>query len=173
MKKNILLILFIGLLSTSNAQLSLVKAIGKHSHNAKIGFGTFLFYDIPVGQMNNSIVVELLDFAYFPQKNTDSNSVIGYASIKLGYKYSFSQESKTGFYLEPSAGYCRVVNSEGDGTFGDGIAVALEGGYSIEVGQRGNTINFGLKYESDMAGTNHTISSVSLRASYSFLAFRR
>ena len=57
--------------------------------------------------------------------------------------------------------------------YGDGVALALEAGYSLEVGQRGHEINFGLKYETDLAGANHTISSVGLRVSYQFNLFRK
>lgn len=50
----------------------------------------------------------------------------GYISVKLGYKYVFS-ETQAGFYLLPSAGHCRAVFvKEGeDATYGDGIAVHL------------------------------------------------
>ncbi len=119
-------------------------------------------------------MIELMDFIFFPQKDNDIHSVIGYISIKLGYKHIFSQETKTGFYIEPSLGYCRVVNSEGsEGTYKDGVAIAGEAGYTLEVGQRGNNLNFGLKYETDRAGTNHTVNSVGLRLSYSFHLFRK
>jgi hypothetical protein len=70
-----------------------------------------------------------MDFAFFPSKPI-RKVPIGYLSIKLGYKYVFS-ETKTGFYLEPSAGYCRVVfNDPSDWqtqtSYGDGVAAALE-----------------------------------------------
>ena len=55
----------------------------------------------------------------------------------------------------------------------DGVAAALEAGYSLEVGQRGHEINFGLKYEADIAGANHTISSLGFRVSYQFNLFRK
>ena len=149
--------------------------VGKNADNSKIGFGVFAYWDIPVNEIGNrSVMIELLDLAYFPQKNSDINSVIGYLSIKAGFRYIFSEESKTGFYVEPSVGYCRVVNSEGpNGTYGDGIAVAGEAGYSLEVGQQSNTLVFGLKFESDMAGKNTSVSSISLRFSYSFHLFRK
>jgi hypothetical protein len=149
--------------------------LGKSATNSKIGFGTFAYWDIPVNEIgNNSVMIELLDFAYFPQKNPDIDGLIGYASIKVGYRHIFSEESKTGFFIEPSAGYCRVGNTAGsDGTYGDGVALAGEVGYSLEVGQRANTLVFGLKYESDLAGANTTINAISLRFSYSFHLFRR
>ena len=65
------------------------------------------------------------------------------------------------------------VNSEGSKAYGDGIAAAMETGYSLEVGQRSNTLVFGLKYERDMAGANFTVSSLAFRFSYSFHLFRK
>jgi hypothetical protein len=171
MKKLFLFFLLIGVMSTSiHSQLAIAKVVGKNAKNYKTGFGTFVFWDIPLNDIGNrSIMIELLDFAYFPAKFEGHS--IGYASIKIGYKYIFSTESKTGFYIEPQIGYCRVAS--GDGTYGDGVGAAAEFGYSIEIGQRGNNLNFGLKYETDMAGTEHTISSVGFRVSYSFHMFRR
>ena len=149
--------------------------LGKNSSNSKIGFGTFVYWDFPVNQaQNNSAVIELMDFAYFPQKDDNIVSPIGYLSIKAGFKHIFSEESKTGFYVEPSVGYCRVVTSDDvNKNYGDGIAVAGEAGYSQEVGQRANTLVLGLKYESDMAGSDKKISAISLRLSYSFHLFRK
>jgi len=151
--------------------------IGKNSSNAKIGFGTFAFTQIPLNEVGNrNVVIEYLDFAFFPQKNEDLVSIIAYLSIKAGYKYIFSEESNTGFYVEPSVGYCRVVSSDDDINgkgYGDGIAVAGEAGYILGVGQRDNTINFGVKYETDMAGAKYKVSSIGLRVSYSFHLFRK
>ena len=163
------------IISSLHSQLAVFKMVGKNSSNSKIGFGTFVYWDIPVNETgNNSVMVELLDLGIFPRKNSDIDAPIGYASIKVGYRHIFSDESKTGFFIEPSAGYCRVVNSAGpNGTYGDGVAIAAETGYSIEVGQRANTLVFGLKYESDLAGTGTTINALSFRFSYSFHMFRK
>jgi len=162
----------------AKSQVMVSKIIGKYSKESQLGWGVFAFYDFPLFQsQNQSLRVELMDFGYFPTK-VDSVAVpIGYLSIKLGYKHVFS-ETKTGFYLEPSAGYCRVVFSDpGDwqtqASYGDGVAAALEAGYSLEVGQRGHEINFGLKYEADLAGAAHTISSIGFRISYQFNLFSK
>lgn len=152
------------------------KLIGKNSGNSKLGYGTFAYYDFPVNDIGNrSIRLELLDFVFYPSKNPDIVSTSAYLSIKLGYKLILS-ETKTGFYIEPQAGYSRVITYQSNETqskYGDGIALAFESGYSLEVGERGNTFNFGLKYESDMAGQDYTANSIGLRVSYSFHLFRR
>jgi hypothetical protein len=118
----------------------------------------------------------LMDFAYYPLKNSDLDNIIGYLSIKAGYKHVFS-ETNSGWYIEPSIGWVRVVlNTQAFDTlkaYGDGLALALEGGYSLGVGAGDNTINFGLKYESDIAGALYTANSIGFRVSFSFHLFRK
>lgn len=176
MKKYFLVFSFTALISfTANSQLSVSKMLGKNAGNSTFGYGLFANYDFPLNDIGNrSLMIEFMDLVYFPPKNPDLYSVLAYISIKAGYRYIFSEETKTGFYVEPSVGYCRVVNSDGpEGTYGDGVALAAEAGYTIEVGQRGNNLNLGLKYETDLAGTNHTLSSLGLRVAYSFHLFRK
>jgi hypothetical protein len=83
----------------------------------------------------------------------------------------------TGIYIEPQAGFGRVIGSNHANApgnhYSDGLALALETGYSLEVAESGNTLNFGLKYEADMAGSNYTANSIGFRVSYSFHLFRQ
>ena len=159
----------------THAQLATAKVVGEEANKSKLGYGVFAFYDFPItDNENKSIRIELLDLFYFPPK-TDTNTTKGYISIKAGYKYIFS-ESKTGFYIEPQAGYCRSVYAppeEPEAIYGDGIALAIEGGYNLEVGERGNAIAFGLKYETDRGASAIIINAVSLRVSYSFGLFKK
>ena len=158
-----------------HAQLSVAKIIVKDADKSKLGFGLFAFYDIPINEFgNSSIRLEIMDLVYFPKKTEEDYSK-GYFSAKLGYRYIFS-ETRTGFYVEPQVGYCRVAKTsqyQTEATYGDGVALAMEAGYSLEVGQQGNTVNLGLKLENDRAGAEHTISSIGLRLSYSFGLFKR
>jgi hypothetical protein len=176
MKKVLLAAIFSIIISASYAQLMISKLVGKHSNNSKIGYGTFAYFDVPLNdEQNTSFRLEILDLALFPPVDEDMYSIIGYISIKLGYKKIFS-DTKTGIYIEPQAGYCRVVPYQYglyDGVYGDGVAVAMETGYSLEVGQRGQTLNFGLKYESDIGSKNITANSIGLRISYCFNTFGR
>jgi hypothetical protein len=179
MKKLLLLFFLFLLYSSLDAQLSIAKLVGKNANNFKLGYGLFSFWDFHLNdQENKSIRLELMDIVVFPGKGGGSfftnTTGKGYFSLKLGYKNIFS-ETKTGFYLEPSVGWCRVVSAEEpDGTYGDGIALALEGGYSLEVGERGHSFNFGLKYETDRAGSpSYTINSIGFRVSYAFNMFRK
>ena len=101
----LLIILFCLFSFSANSQLAVSKMLGKNSGNSNIGYGLFAFWDIPVNDIGNrSIVIELMDLTYFPRKHSEINSIIGYLSIKAGYKYIFSTETKTGFYIEPSLG---------------------------------------------------------------------
>jgi hypothetical protein len=168
------------LAATSYSQISVTKLIGKNSSGYKLGADLFSFYEFPLNSDGNykAIRLELLDFAYFPGKDGNiftASYGIGYLSIKLGYKVIFS-ETKTGFYLEPSAGYCKntiAPSGQGDATSSSGVAIALEGGYSIEVGQNGHTLNLGLKFERDMAAPEYTLNSLGLRFSYQFNLFQK
>ncbi len=175
---SLLLIFFSSFLQ---AQLSITKMVGKDANKYKLGYCLFAFYDFPLNEYGNrSFRLELMDLAYFRGKENNmeingypTTNDKGYISIKAGYKYIFS-ESRTGFYVEPAAGYCRVADAndyESEGSHGDGVALAFETGYSLEVGQRGHIFNVGLKYEADIAGSK--ISSVGLRFSYAFNMFRK
>lgn len=163
--------------TSTNAQLSIAKLVGKNANKYKFGYGLFSFYDFPINSTENqSVRLELMDLVFFPGKDGNVFTATygrNYISIKAGYKYIFS-ETKTGFYIEPAAGYTRVVDvlvDQDDPIYGDGVALALETGYSLEVGQRGHVMNFGLKYETDR--TRLILSSVGFRVSYAFNMFRR
>lgn len=170
MKKSLILFLLCFAFLSSRSQLAVYKLVGENSENTGLGFGVFAYWDIPLNEVgNNSVMIELLDGAYFPPKDKNVRSILGHISIKAGFKHIFSSDSKTGFYVEPSAGYCRVVGSEDEErNYGDGVAIAFETGYSLEVGQGDNTLLFGLKYERDMAGKKYTINTLALRMSFSF-----
>ncbi len=176
MKKSLLLFVFMGVvLVTAHSQLAVAKMIGKNSDQNKIGFGVFTNYDFALNDIGNqSLMVELLDLGFFPGKeiNSEGDDIArGYLSVKLGYRKIFNQESKTGFFIEPQLGYCRVIVVDSrlpEAQHGDGFAAALETGYSLEVGERGNAVLFGLKYEADMAGKDFTLQSIGFRISYSF-----
>ncbi len=154
------------------------KLVGKDASKFGLGAGLFTFLDFPLASANQSFRVELMDLAFYPAKGesffTSTGDSRGYISIKLGYKYVFS-ETQTGFYILPSAGYCRTVFiPNGQSTvYGDGIAGALEAGYSLEIGQKGHAINLGLKYEYDRGSSSLVLQNVGFRVSYSFGLFRR
>ncbi|HWI89977.1 MAG TPA: hypothetical protein VNT20_01830 [Flavisolibacter sp.] len=164
-------------ISSLHAQLAVTKLVGKNADKYKLGYGLFTFFEFPLKSTENqSIRLELMDLAFYPGKDGnffDASYGRAYLSIKAGYKYIFS-DTKTGFYAEPSVGWGRVVDvfsDQDDPLYGDGVALALETGYSVEIGQRGHVMCFGVKYETDRGGAG--LSSVGLRLSYAFNMFRR
>jgi hypothetical protein len=180
MRKSIfLLFVFILAVSFTHAQLMTSRLIGKGSSQFGQGYGLFAFYDFNLAAPNKSIRLELFDFAFFPTKGepffSTNESSRGYLSIRAGYKHVFSEE-RTGVYVLPSAGYCRVFFDEPglpEGIVTNGIAVAFESGYQLEVGERGNVFNFGLKYEYDRGSKDYQLQSIGLKVSYAFGLLRR
>lgn len=174
MKKISFLLLLACLVSASSkAQLMVSKMVGKGTDKYGLGYGLFGFLDYPIASGNQSLRLEIAEFVFYPSKGeeffTTTADSKGYLSIRAGYKYVFS-ETQNGFYLTPSVGYCRVVDIvEGfEATYGDGIAAALEAGYSLGIGGKGHSINLGLKYETDRGGKGYVLNSVGLRLSYAF-----
>jgi hypothetical protein len=179
MKKIILLLTSIVLSSSVFSQLSMMKMIGgTYSKDYKTGFGAFYTVNIPLNEVGNrAVTLDLIDIAFLPVKSTSPlESDGGFVSFKAGYRYIFSEESKTGFYIEPQVGYALTFvgpeNDAGDEA-GKGLALALNAGYSLEVGERGNSFTFGLKYEANLAGNDMSVHSVGLRVAYNFSIFRR
>jgi len=175
-KKHFFFIFFLSIISFSlHSQLAVAKMIGKNSKHSHLGFEAFTFYAFPTNEIGNrNVIIELIDFAYFDPKSYHQGYILGYLSIKAGFRYIFSEETKTGFYIEPQLGYCVVtLDPPADPDHGNGVAIAAIGGYNLEVGQRGNSLNLGLKYEIDLAGVDRTVSSIGLRFSYSFGLFRK
>ncbi|HVG16200.1 MAG TPA: hypothetical protein VM935_14615 [Chitinophagaceae bacterium] len=180
MKKILLSLLCLTLISiATHAQFTVAKLVGKDSDKYGTGYGLFSYIDVPLAQENQSFRLELMDFAFFPTKGekffTSTAGAKSYLSIKLGYKYVIS-ETQEGFYLLPSVGYCNTMLAiEGQEKIisNHGVAGALEGGYTVEVGQRGHTINLGVKYEYDRGSATNIIQTVGLRLSYGFGLFRR
>jgi hypothetical protein len=177
MRKPVLIFcLFITSLSVYS-QLSVHTLLGKNADKYRVGSGMFLTWEFPVNaEGNQNITLDLIDLVVFPLKDEysyfASPNGAAYFSMKLGYKHIFS-ETKTGFYLKSALGYCKVMNMVAFEEVDDkkGMAAAIEGGYSLEVGQRGNYFNFGIKFETDRAGPEHTLNSAGFRVAYSFGMF--
>src|SRR6186713_273720 len=133
MRKAFLLVLIFITSFSAQSQLAVSRMIGKNSKNYKIGFGLFGNYEYPLNETGTqNLMIELLDLEYFPGKPYNSNEdkmSSGFLSIKIGYRYIFSEESRTGFYVEPQLGYVRVVHVDdqwAEGKYGDGVAAAFE-----------------------------------------------
>ncbi|MCO5240323.1 MAG: hypothetical protein M9904_09725 [Chitinophagaceae bacterium] len=158
----------------SYSQLGVLKMIGQDAEKAKLGYSLFLAYNINASEAGNRVVtLELLDGGFFPDKQEYEDRLIGYISIKAGYRYIFNEEDKTGFFLEPQLGYCKVVRNREEALSKSGVAAALIGGYSLQTDSRGSSLCFGLKYEADVAGKEYTLQSIGFRVAYIFSLTRR
>lgn len=180
MRQIIILLCVLSLSKFSKGQVTVAKLLGKDASTYGVGYGLFAFYDFTVNDDKNSIRLELMDIVLFGSKGGDvfsqaNGTAKGSFSARVGYKYIFS-DTKTGFYALPSIGYCRTMFSPeiGEGIWSNGVAFAFEGGYQIEVGQRGNYINAGLKYGYDHTKTTELrLQSLALRLYYSFGLHKR
>jgi hypothetical protein len=77
------------------SQLMVAKMVGKDASRYGLGYGLFTYLDFPLANANQSFRIELMDLAFFPSKGenffTSTAGSKGYISIKLGYKYVFSE----------------------------------------------------------------------------------
>jgi hypothetical protein len=178
MKKIILLLISVFLLNAVFSQVSLYRMVGgKYAKEYKTGFGGFGSINIPLNEANNRVLtLDAFDFGFFFLKPTSDLEAEGgaFISFKAGYRYIFSEESITGFFVEPQAGFALIgVGPDYGQDLTKGLSLALNVGYSLEVGQRGNNFTFGLKYEADLANNDMSIHTVGLRVAYHFTLFGR
>ena len=156
-----------------SGQVSVTKIVGKNAEGYKPGTGIFYSFDIPVNPTeNNSVSIELFDFGNFSVKNNSGKEPTAYLSVKAGFRHIFSAEGKTGLFIEPQAGYCWTTSDKSYSSIQGGLALAIVTGYSLEVGFSGNSLLFGLKYETDLPGSNQQISTVGFRFAFNY-SFKR
>jgi len=169
LKKIFFLLATFFLFFIASSQVSVMKIVGKNADGYKLGAGIFYFFDIPVNPIeNNSIICEFVDFGNFFAKDNFGKEPAAYVSFKAGFRHIFSTEGKTGFFIEPQAGYCRATSDKFYSIRQGGLALAMFAGYSQEVGYNGNTLVFGLKYETDLPGSNKQINTIGLRFAFNY-----
>ena len=164
---------FIGmicLISVSvSGQFSVMKMVGKNAQEHQAGFGFFYFFDIYSNELSNkSLILEAFDMGDFHSVPKSFKETAKYFSIKAGYRNIFNDGGKTGFFIEPQAGFCMAKSGVPDAGIGKGLALALIAGYSLEVGEWGNSIVFGFKYESDLPGKVNQVNTIGFRIAFSF-----
>jgi hypothetical protein len=142
-----------------NAQLEVAHASTKGF--SAIGFGGFLNFSIPVSEGANYVTIEG-GFQYFKDKNTNELDLI---PLLAGYRYTLNQTG-TGFYIEPNAGYIFSVSDVGAV---DGVAAGIGVGYLVDLGNI--PFNFGLRYEHGFG--NPAINVFSFRISHTLSFGRR
>ena len=152
-----------------SGQVSVIKIVGKNADGYKPGTGIFYSFDLLENPLeNNSVTVELFDFGNFYVKNNSGKEPTAYLSVKGGFRHIFNREGKTGFFIEPQAGYCWTKSDKSYLKIQGGLALALVTGYSQEVGFSGNSLVFGFKYETDLPGTEKQISTIGFRVAFNY-----
>lgn len=152
-----------------SGQVSVIKIMGKNADGYKPGTGIFYSFDLPVNQPeNNSITIELFDFANFYVKNNSGKEPTAYLSAKGGFRHIFTGEGKTGFFIEPQAGYCWTKSNISYLNIQGGLALAMVTGYSQEVGFSGNSLVAGFKYEMDLPGSDHQFNTIGFRFAFNY-----
>lgn len=137
------------------------------------GFGGFLNFSLPVSEANYLTVEGGLQ--YFKNKKEED---LALAPVLLGYRYTLNQ-SGTGFYVEPNAGYCfgasgipKYNDETGTGGY-EKVAGPMAGvgvGYLLEPGEK-LQFNVGLRYERTFAEAGANV--FSFRISHAFTFGRR
>jgi len=144
------------------------------------GFGGFLNFSLPVSEA--SFVTIEGGIQYFKNKYDED---LGLIPVLLGYRYTLNQ-SGTGLYVEPNAGYTFGVSSiqtydEVGSLISDnngnlvyhkvaGPSAGIGMGYLLEVGRR-TQFNIGLRYEHSFGQTGTNV--FALRLSHAFTFSRR
>ena len=152
-----------------SAQVSVIKIVGKNADGYKPGTGIFYSLDLPVNQLeNNNVTLELFDFANFYVKNNFGKEPTAYLSVKGGFRHIFTREGKTGFFIEPQAGYCWRKSNKSYLNIQGGLAMAMVTGYSQEVGFSGNSLVVGFKYEMDLPGSDQQFNTIAFRFAFNY-----
>jgi hypothetical protein len=84
------------------AQIAVMKLVGKNSKNFGAGYGGFLAFAYPISKADDATIE--IGANIFTQKN--SNGKYGYYNVplKIGYRYTINREG-FGFYIQPTIGY--------------------------------------------------------------------
>lgn len=163
MNKRILaaLLLFF-FISNANAQLGLMKLVGKNTQDYKLGFGLFLKTGLPVNEGSDLTLEGGVSIFLLNDGNGYNGTVM--CPLKLGYRYTLNKTGQ-GFYVEPQVGY-NVYGStsmyDENGYVVDlnyhGVVFAAGTGYLFMAGNQPLDLN--LRYETVIAhgGSNNFIS---------------
>lgn len=134
-KKQFIIFCF-GLLSFNLCKAQIEVAHISSKDFSAFGIGGFLNFSIPVSEAN----YVTLDggVQYFKDKNTMELVLV---PVLIGYRYTLDQTG-SGFYIEPNAGYTFSVSDYGNYA---GPVAGVGVGYLITLGNV--PLNFGLRYE--------------------------
>lgn len=179
LKKQLFILYFLLLACiSSNAQIEVTHITVKNFKAT--GFGGFLNFSLPVSEANYITIEGGLQ--YFKNKYEED---LAFIPVFLGYRYTLNQ-SGTGFYVEPNAGYSFGASTIGkynefdspipDGNGGwayekvAGPTAGMGFGYLFEYSGR-TQINLGLRYEHSFGNTGTNV--FAFRISHAFTFGRR
>jgi len=148
------------------AQIEISKIVGKNGSDVGLGYGAYLKFSYPVSDAAD--VTFEAGANIFPLKDDNTH---GWADIplKAGYRYTFDQ-SGTGFYIEPQAGY-NIYGVDADDNKFTGLILAAGTGYLFKP-SRWIQFDLGLLYESAFH-TGGAANYISLRLTHNFSLHRR
>ncbi|MBN9351430.1 MAG: hypothetical protein J0H55_12180 [Chitinophagaceae bacterium] len=138
-----------------NAQIEVAHVSAKDFKS--LGFGAFLNFSIPVSEANYVTLEGGLQ--YFKDKDADKLTLL---PVLAGYRYTLNQTG-TGLYIEPNAGYTFSVADFGDYA---GPSAGIGVGYLIDLGNI--PFNFGLRYERSFGNTATNVFAFRIAHSFSF-----
>jgi hypothetical protein len=173
-KKQLLILNFI-LLSSLFCTVQIEAAHASVKDFKATGFGGFLNFSIPVSEANYATLEGGLQ--YFKNQYDEELALV---PVLLGYRYTLNQ-SGSGLYVEPNAGYCFGESTIGKydesgsllpGDDGDWAKEKVAGpmagvgvGYLFEPGGKAQ-FNIGLRYEHTFG--NASVNVFALRISHAF-----
>ena len=138
-----------------NAQIEVAHVSSKDF--TAFGFGAFLNFSIPASEANYVTIDGGIQS--FKDKNTDELALL---PVLVGYRYTLDQTG-TGLYVEPNAGYTFSVSDYGDYS---GPAAGIGVGYLIDLGNV--PFNFGFRYEHSFGNPSTNVISFRIAHSFSF-----
>lgn len=149
------------------AQVEVVKMVGKGSNEYGIGFGAVLKAGVPVSE-GGSVTIEA-GAVFNPIKESGWEQGIVFVPIKAGYRYVLNGTS-SGFFVEPQVGYCVygvLTNDVVDHKI-SGFDWAVGAGYLFQSGRR-SQYEVGLRYETVyFKGGPGSFIALRLASSFSF-----
>ncbi len=144
----------------ANAQLGVMKLVGKDTKDYKLGFGAFIKTGFPV--LDGSDVTLEIGADFFPLAGGTEGTIM--CPLKAGYRYTFNGTGK-GFYVEPQVGFnVYGITSLTDESGQDinlnyhGVILAAGTGYLFSLWNTYFDVN--LRYETVIAdgGSNNLVS---------------
>ncbi|MEO6455934.1 MAG: hypothetical protein ABIN97_17770 [Ginsengibacter sp.] len=154
----------------ANAQLGVMKLVGKNTKNYKLGFGGFIKTGFPVS--DGSDVTLEIGADIFPLDGGNGEGTI-MCPLKVGYRYTLNGTGK-GFYVEPQVGFnvygvTSLTDENGDDVNlkYHGVILAAGTGYLFSIWNTSFDVN--LRYETAIAhGGSNNLVSLGLSKFFSF-----